>query len=129
MTTEELIAKAKSLLEGTSPAPWKAHEWSIDSADRYREVIADMSGCSDQDRRLIETAPTIIRELVEALEAMIRAKTTPKIKKVTLQRGGVLERILYLWDVEHICATHGALMQSEDGEWYCPVCNKEEKVK
>jgi len=71
MTTKELIAKAKSLLEGTSPAPWKAHEWSIDSADRYREVIADMSGCSDQDRRLIEAAPTILRELVEALEAMI----------------------------------------------------------
>jgi len=26
---------------------------------------------SDQDRRLIEAAPTILRELVEALEAMI----------------------------------------------------------
>lgn len=72
MTTEELIAKAKSLLEGTSPAPWKAHEWSVDSADRYREVIADMSGCSDQDRRLIEAAPNIIRELVEALEALVK---------------------------------------------------------
>lgn len=83
MNTKDLIAKAKSLLEGTSPAPWKAQEWcdfDNDIDDRYgwcvdaangNEIVSDLGDCSDQDRRLIEAAPNIIRELVEALEAAV----------------------------------------------------------
>lgn len=67
MNTKDLIEKAKKLLEGTSPAPWWARDWSIADANGY-EVIADMDGISPEDTDLIEAAPTIIRELVEALE-------------------------------------------------------------
>lgn len=35
-----------------------------------------------------------------------------------------VDEVIYLWDIEHTCIEHGALVQGEDGEWYCPQCEE-----
>lgn len=63
----ELIERAEAALKDLPPTPWEAHEWNIDDANGY-EVIADMSGVSDEVRDLIEEAPVLIQELMDALK-------------------------------------------------------------
>ncbi len=36
----------------------------------------------------------------------------------------MMDYIIYMWDIEHICTEHGALVQ-ENGVWHCPKCEED----
>lgn len=67
MDTKALIERAKALLVGTSPAPWWVGDLSLFDATNYI-MITDVMETDPPNVALIVAAPTIIRELVEALE-------------------------------------------------------------